>query len=189
MTSTISATLADRARVLGTQHRAAGIPAAVRPLAIATGTCWADLLTRPERAALARMLDSAARRFWGAAGPRRLDAIADEAYERGSRLLAASDEMAGLLLDVTGRAQVPPEVAAKGAGTPAAPPVRPLAELFEAVREVNCGECWQVPGVPCTRDPGGDHVARFGRAARRGSSPGPSSSRSWRRSPRSPPPP
>ena len=49
---------------------------------------------------------------------------------------------------------------------PEAPTVRPLPEICRAARQVNCGECWQVPGKPCT--PEGDHVARFGRAARRG---------------------
>jgi hypothetical protein len=45
---------------------------------------------------------------------------------------------------------------------------RSLTEICAAARQANCGECWQVPGVPCTMDPQGDHVARFGRAARRG---------------------
>ena len=49
---------------------------------------------------------------------------------------------------------------------PVAPLARSLPEICVDVRRVNCGECWQVPGTPCT--PGGDHVARFGRAARRG---------------------
>jgi hypothetical protein len=49
---------------------------------------------------------------------------------------------------------------------PAAPLARSLHEICELVRQANCGECWQVPGAPCTPD--GDHVARFGRAARRG---------------------
>ena len=56
---------------------------------------------------------------------------------------------------------------------PAAPAARSLAEICEAARQVNCGECWQVPGKPCTRNPEGDHVARFGRAARRGRITGP----------------
>ena len=43
---------------------------------------------------------------------------------------------------------------------------RSLREICQATRLANCGECWQVPGSPCT--PEGDHVARFGRAARRG---------------------
>jgi hypothetical protein len=56
-----------------------------------------------------------------------------------------------------------------GATTTARPPtVRSLAEICAAARQANCGECWQVPGVPCTTEPQGDHVARFGRAARRG---------------------
>jgi hypothetical protein len=49
---------------------------------------------------------------------------------------------------------------------PEALTVRPLNEICEAARRANCGECWQVPGKPCT--PEGDHVARFGRAMRRG---------------------
>ena len=58
-----------------------------------------------------------------------------------------------------------------------ASPVRRLAEICEAVRRANCGQCWTVPGLPCTtsvitgRD--GYHVARFGRAMRRGLISGP----------------
>jgi hypothetical protein len=56
--------------------------------------------------------------------------------------------------------------------TAASPPAaRSLREIRKAVRLVNCGECWQVPGKPCT--PEGDHVARFGRAMRRGLISGP----------------
>jgi hypothetical protein len=51
------------------------------------------------------------------------------------------------------------------------PAARSLHEICEAARRVNCGECWQVPGKPCT--PQGDHVARFGRAMRRGLISGP----------------
>ena len=51
------------------------------------------------------------------------------------------------------------------------PAARSLHEICEAARLVNCGECWQVPGKPCT--PEGDHVARFGRAMRRGLIAGP----------------
>ena len=54
---------------------------------------------------------------------------------------------------------------------PEALTVRPLPEICQAARQVNCGECWQVPGTPCT--PEGDHVARFGRAMRRGLISGP----------------
>jgi hypothetical protein len=51
--------------------------------------------------------------------------------------------------------------------TAVSPPAAPLRqEICELARLVNCGECWQVPGKPCT--PEGDHVARFGRAMRRG---------------------
>ena len=49
---------------------------------------------------------------------------------------------------------------------PEAPAARSLARICQAARQANCGECWQVPGTPCT--PEGDHVARFGRAMRRG---------------------
>jgi hypothetical protein len=49
--------------------------------------------------------------------------------------------------------------------------VRTLHEVCQATRQANCGECWQVPGPPCT--PEGDHVARFGRAMRRGLISGP----------------
>ena len=53
--------------------------------------------------------------------------------------------------------------------TAARPPTaRSLPEICEAARHATCGECWQVPDMPCTRDPEGDHVARFGRAMRRG---------------------
>jgi len=56
--------------------------------------------------------------------------------------------------------------------TAASPPaVRSRHEICELARLVNCGECWQVPGKPCT--PEGDHVARFGRAMRRGLVTGP----------------
>jgi hypothetical protein len=48
----------------------------------------------------------------------------------------------------------------------AVPLARSLHEVSELARLVNCGECWQVPRKPCT--PEGDHVARFGRAMRRG---------------------
>ncbi|HEY7882672.1 MAG TPA: hypothetical protein VID31_17600 [Streptosporangiaceae bacterium] len=54
---------------------------------------------------------------------------------------------------------------------PEALTVRPLPEICQAARQANCGECWQVPGRPCT--PEGDHVARFGRAMRRGLISGP----------------
>jgi hypothetical protein len=56
---------------------------------------------------------------------------------------------------------------------PEAPAARSLAGICQAARQANCGECWQVPGKPCTSDPDGDHVARFGRAMRRGLISGP----------------
>src|SRR5690348_10434615 len=40
---------------------------------------------------------------------------------------------------------------------PEALTVRPLPEICQAARRATCGECWQVPGKPCT--PEGDHVA------------------------------
>jgi hypothetical protein len=52
-----------------------------------------------------------------------------------------------------------------------APETQAARSLHEVRRDahcVNCGECWQVPGKPCIADPEGDHVARFGRAFRRG---------------------
>lgn len=54
---------------------------------------------------------------------------------------------------------------------PALLQARSLNEICADARRANCGECWQVPGTPCT--PGGDHVARFGRAMRRGLISGP----------------
>jgi hypothetical protein len=54
---------------------------------------------------------------------------------------------------------------------PKASAARSLREICQATRLANCGECWQVPGPPCT--PEGDHVARFGRAMRRGLISGP----------------
>jgi hypothetical protein len=63
---------------------------------------------------------------------------------------------------------------------PAAPPVRPLAELLEAASQARCGQCWAEPGTLCVTLPtldapdpspvpaGGVHVARVGRAMRRG---------------------
>ena len=54
---------------------------------------------------------------------------------------------------------------------PAVPQPRSLHEIYADTRRATCGECWQVPGKPCT--PEGDHVARFGRATRRGLISGP----------------
>lgn len=56
---------------------------------------------------------------------------------------------------------------------PPAPAARSLHEICAAARQATCGECWQVPGEPCTQVPEGDHVARFGRAMRRGLISGP----------------
>ena len=36
------------------------------------------------------------------------------------------------------------------------PVVRSRHEICELARLANCGECWQVPGQPCT--PEGDHA-------------------------------
>ncbi|MGH3218954.1 MAG: hypothetical protein ACRDPY_09650 [Streptosporangiaceae bacterium] len=67
---------------------------------------------------------------------------------------------------------------------PAVQQARRLHEICEAARQANCGECWALPGdecvftsaavsVPVTPDTPmrpvrGYHVARFGRAMRRG---------------------
>ena len=52
------------------------------------------------------------------------------------------------------------------------PSPRSLTELCHAAQMVNCGNCWKVPGLPCTADletgAPGFHVARFARAMRRG---------------------
>jgi hypothetical protein len=73
---------------------------------------------------------------------------------------------------------------------PASPPAaRSQHEICEAARLVNCGECWAIPGDECVYTsipvsvpvtPGtpvqpvrGYHVARFGRALRRGLISGP----------------
>lgn len=39
----------------------------------------------------------------------------------------------------------------------AVPQARSLHDILMDARRVNCGECWQVPGKPCT--PEGGHVA------------------------------
>jgi len=69
-------------------------------------TCWADPLTRAERAELARKLARACKRFWDAT-----DGIApaNGCYysEHGHQLVMASAEMSDLHLDVTERAEVP----------------------------------------------------------------------------------
>ena len=54
--------------------------------------------------------------------------------------------------------------------TTASPPAaRSLHEVCEAARQANCGECWALPGRPCTvAGPPGDHLARWMRAERRG---------------------
>jgi hypothetical protein len=50
---------------------------------------------------------------------------------------------------------------------PAAGPLRSPQEICEDARRVNCGQCWQRPGRPCSLLPG-DHLARYQRAERRG---------------------
>jgi hypothetical protein len=56
--------------------------------------------------------------------------------------------------------------------TSSPPAVRPLVEILEDARWANCGHCWEIPGLPCAIHPVtgavGHHVARFGRAYRRG---------------------
>ena len=72
---------------------------------------------------------------------------------------------------------------------PGAPAAHSLHEVCEAARLVNCGACWAFPGDECVYttapvsvpvNPGtpvlpvrGFHVARFGRALRRGLISGP----------------
>jgi hypothetical protein len=58
-------------------------------------------------------------------------------------------------------------------GTKAPPtPPRSMHEICESVRLADCGECWPGTGTACatnTVPPAqGYHVARFGRAVRRG---------------------
>jgi hypothetical protein len=56
------------------------------------------------------------------------------------------------------------------------PAARSLHEICEITRQVNCGHCWAVPGKPCVSGENGAegcHVARFGRAMRRGLISGP----------------
>jgi len=46
---------------------------------------------------------------------------------------------------------------------------REALPAVERVRLMNCGQCWQRPGRPCTvAGPPGDHLARWQRAERRG---------------------
>ena len=57
------------------------------------------------------------------------------------------------------------------------PAARTLHEIIEDAARANCGQCWQIPGLPCVTSPitgrDGYHVARFGRAMRRGLISGP----------------
>jgi hypothetical protein len=51
------------------------------------------------------------------------------------------------------------------------PAARSLHEILVAAAMARCGECWKEPGVPCAHSPAGEegyHVARLGRAMRRG---------------------
>lgn len=51
---------------------------------------------------------------------------------------------------------------------------RTLTEICADALRATCGECWSAPGQPCaTPRPGGVHVARLGRAMRRGLVTGP----------------
>ena len=46
---------------------------------------------------------------------------------------------------------------------------RTIHEICLDALRATCGHCWSEPGEPCvTVDPSGFHVARFGRAERRG---------------------
>jgi hypothetical protein len=66
-------------------------------------TCWADPLSRAERAALARKLANASLRFYSAPARRRRDG--DPMAARMGRHMASA-EMSELHLDVTERAEV-----------------------------------------------------------------------------------
>ena len=55
---------------------------------------------------------------------------------------------------------------------PEALTVRPLPEICQAARQANCGECWQVPGKPCTSE-GATSPASAGHAPGADQRPGP----------------
>lgn len=83
-----------------------------------TDTCWADPLSREERTELAAKLAHASKRFWGGQY-----AFIGKADSRRSYALASA-EMQDLYLDVTERAEVPPEVLERAG--------KRAAELFAA---------------------------------------------------------
>lgn len=68
--------------------------------------CWADPLSRAERRALATKLASACKRFYDAAPPSIFRIRKRAMPVDGTALLACSNEMAALHLDVTERAEV-----------------------------------------------------------------------------------
>lgn len=74
-------------------------------------TRWADPLTRAERAALARKLANACKRFYDEVQVMSLQSpsycFTDHEIATAHGLVAASAEMSGLHLDVTERAEVP----------------------------------------------------------------------------------
>lgn len=76
-----------------------------------TDTCWADPLSRRERAELARMLSRHCAAFFKAGAPRlirvRAGAKGAAALWLGDALTATYREMADLYRDVTERAEVP----------------------------------------------------------------------------------
>lgn len=43
-----------------------------------------------------------------------------------------------------------------------------LGTVLTVAQRATCGECWAYPNEPCNRADGGTHVARLGRAIRRG---------------------
>ena len=77
---------------------------------IKTDTCWADPLTRSERAELAKLLSRHCMKFFNAGSPRliraRTDARRGAALALAESLNWASQEMAGLYQDVTERAEL-----------------------------------------------------------------------------------
>ena len=48
-----------------------------------------------------------------------------------------------------------------------------LGEVLTIAQRTSCGQCWAHPGEPCADADGGTHVARLGRANRRGLISGP----------------
>ena len=65
---------------------------------------------------------------------------------------------------------IPAPAAPAAASPPPGNEARTLCEITSDVIRATCGQCWAHPGTPCAVRNGvpGVHVARLGRAARRG---------------------